>query len=246
MAPARIRAKMAGPTMNIHWLQHVPFEGLAGIETWATARGHRLTATRLHVGESLPAPGHLDWLVIMGGPMNIYEEDKFPWLAAEKRFIRSVIQAGKVALGVCLGAQLIADVLGGPVGRNPHKEIGWFPVRKTEEAARSRVCEALPEEFEAFHWHGDTFALPPGAIHVARSAVCENQAFIYDERVVGLQFHLETTPASAQLLAQNCADELVAGPFIQMAGTMLADEQRFERINQTLWKLLDRLQEVNG
>ena len=238
--------KYRKPMMNIHWLQHVPFEGLASIETWARARGHHITVTRLHEGETLPAPGHLDWLVVMGGPMNIYEEDKFPWLVAEKRFIKSVIEAGKVVLGVCLGAQLIADVLGGPVRRNMHKEIGWFPVRKTGAAARSRVCEVLPAELEVFHWHGDTFALPPGAVHVACSAACENQAFSRDERVVGLQFHLETTPASARRLAQHCGDELVAGPFIQTTETMLADEQRFEQINQTLWKLLDRLQEVNA
>ena len=107
--------------MNIHYLQHVPFEGLSSIETWATARGHRITATRLHVGDSLPPLDHLDWLVVMGGPMNIYEEEKFPWLAAEKRFIKAAIDASKIALGVCLGAQLIADVLGGPVFKNAHK-----------------------------------------------------------------------------------------------------------------------------
>jgi GMP synthase (glutamine-hydrolysing) len=232
--------------MNIHYLQHVPFEGLAAIETWAATRGHRLTATRFYAGEALPPPGQPDWLVVMGGPMNIYEEANFPWLAAEKRFIRSAIEAGKVALGVCLGAQLLADVLGGPVTRNACKEIGWFPVNKTAMAARSRVAGALPEEMEAFHWHGDTFAIPPGALHVACSAACENQAFIYDERVVGLQFHLETTPESARLLARHGADELVAGPFIQTAEAMLADERRFSRINDVMWKLLDRLHEVNA
>lgn len=232
--------------MNLHHLQHVPFEGLASIGTWAVTRGHRVAATRLHAGESLPRLGQVDWLVVMGGPMNIYEEEKFPWLAAEKRFIQSAIEGGKVVLGICLGAQLIADVLGGPIGRNAHKEIGWFPVRKTEAAARSRVCDSLPAELEAFHWHGDTFALPPGAVHVARSAACENQAFIYDERVIGLQFHLETTPESARLLAQHCADELVTGPFIQTAGAMLADPRRFARINEAMWKLLDRLQEANA
>ena len=224
----------------------MPFEGLASIETWAVARGHRVAATRLHAGDSLPRLGQFDWLVVMGGPMNIYEEEKFPWLAAEKRFIQSAIAGGRVVLGVCLGAQLIADVLGGPVGRNAHKEIGWFPIRKTDVAARSRVCDALPAELEAFHWHGDTFALPPWAVHVARSAACENQAFIYDERVIGLQFHLETTPESARLLAQHCADELVTGPFIQTAGAMLADPRRFTRINEAMWKLLDRLQEANA
>lgn len=232
--------------VNLHYFQHVPFEGLASIETWAATRGHRVTATRLHAGEPLPQLDRLDWLVVMGGPMNIYEKERFPWLAAEKHFIKSVIEAGKVVLGVCLGAQLIADVLGGPVHRNAHKEIGWFPVRKTGAAAGSRVCEALPAELEAFHWHGDTFALPPGAVHAACSVACENQAFIYDERVVGLQFHLETTPESARLLVQHCGGELVAGPFIQTAEAMLVDERRFGRINETMWKLLDRLQEVNA
>lgn len=230
--------------MNIHYLQHVPFEGLAGIGTWAAQRGHRVSATRLHAGEALPRVEPCDWLVVMGGPMNIYEEAKFPWLAAEKCFIKSAIESGKVVLGVCLGAQLIADVLGGPVSRNKQKEIGWFPVSKTAAATRSRVCGALPEEFEAFHWHGDTFAVPPGAIHVARNEACENQAFIYDERVVGLQFHLETTPESARLLAQHCGGELLAGPFIQSAEAMLADARRFTRINEAMWKLLDRLQEA--
>ncbi|MFA6564437.1 MAG: type 1 glutamine amidotransferase [Verrucomicrobiia bacterium] len=232
--------------MNLHYLQHVPFEGLASIETWAAARGHQVAVTRLYAGDPLPRLDQFDWLVVMGGPMNIYEEDKFPWLVAEKRFIKTAIEGGKVTLGVCLGAQLIADVLGGPVHKNAHKEIGWFPVRKTKTAARSRVFEALPAELEVFHWHGDTFVLPSGAIHVARSAACENQAFIFDERVVGLQFHLETTPDSARLLAQHCADELVVGPFIQTAEAMLSDKRRFDRINKTMWKLLDCLQETNA
>ena len=108
------------------------------------------------------------------------------------------------------------------------------------------MFEVLPAALEAFHWHGDTFAIPPGATHVARSAACENQAFICDERIVGLQFHLETTPESARLLAQHCADELVVGPFIHTAEAMLSDKRRFDRINKTMWKLLDRLQKTNA
>lgn len=232
--------------MNIHYFQHVAFEDLASIEPWARGRGHRVSVTRFHHAEPLPRLDDVDWLVVMGGPMNIYEHDKFPWLAAEKQFIRQAITAGKRVLGICLGAQLIADVLGAKVTRNPHKEIGWFPIRKTADAMRSRVCDALPAELDAFQWHGDTFGLPPGALHVARSEACDNQAFVFNERVVGLQFHLETTKQAAARLVENCADELVPGPFVQTANAMLGDERRFERINATMAALLERLEAMAG
>ena len=108
------------------------------------------------------------------------------------------------------------------------------------------MCEVLPAQLEAFHWHGDTFGLPPGAIHVARSAACENQAFVFNERVVGLQFHLETTKHSAARLVDNCADELVPGPFMQNADAMLSDERRFERINAAMAALMERLEAMVG
>ena len=98
--------------MRLHWLQHVPFEGLGCIEPWAAAKAFDISCTRLFADEPLPAIGTFDWLVIMGGPMGIYDLDEHPWLAAEKKFIKSSIDAGKTVLGICLGAQLIADVLG--------------------------------------------------------------------------------------------------------------------------------------
>jgi GMP synthase (glutamine-hydrolysing) len=227
--------------MNIHYLQHVPFEDLGSVKTWATHNGHRITATRFFAGDSLPSPEQIDWLIVLGGPMNIYEQDQFPWLAREKRFIEKAIQAGKVVLGICLGAQLVADVLGARVYRNPAKEIGWFPIEKTEAAASSALFAATPVEIEAFHWHGDTFELPAGAIHIARSEACENQAFIYAERVIGLQFHLEMTRQGAERLITHCAQEIVAGPFIQTAEMMLSDASRFQKINEALDSLLTRL-----
>jgi len=177
----------------------------------------------------------------MGGPMNIYEEDIYPWLAAEKKFIDQTMNMGGRVLGICLGAQLLADVLGARVYKGKYKEIGWFPVETTAAATASSVFSDFPESIMAFHWHGDTFDIPRGAQHIARSAACENQAFIYDERVVGLQFHLETTPESAGQLLANCGNELVSGPYIQDAETMLADRQRFEVINGLMQGLLLRL-----
>ena len=144
--------------MRIHYLQHVPFEDLAYIETWAKDKGHSLSVTKLYLNEKLPGMDDFDWLIVMGGPMNIYEEREYPWLVEEKQFIEEVIKTGKVVLGICLGAQLIADVLGGKVRQNDYQEIGWFPVTKTSEANNSVFFKSLPDDFMAFHWHGDTFA----------------------------------------------------------------------------------------
>lgn len=227
--------------MNIHYLQHVPFEGLGSIEDWVRRRPHTLSVTRLYCHEPLPPVEEVDMLVVMGGSMNIYEETKYPWLAQEKRFIERAIITGRRVLGVCLGAQLIADVLGAKVYANTSKEIGWFPVETTEAASASGVFAPFPRQIEVFHWHGDTFDIPAGVVHVARSAGCTNQAFVYDERVVGLQFHLETTLASAQQIIDHCADEIVEGRYIQTPQIMLADARRFEAINRLMQELLDRL-----
>jgi GMP synthase-like glutamine amidotransferase len=189
--------------VRLHWLQHVPFEGLGCIEPWAAAKAFDISCTRLFADEPLPAIGTFDWLVIMGGPMGIYDLDEHPWLAAEKKFIKSSIDAGKTVLGICLGAQLIADVLGAKVYPGPQKEIGWFPIRRAENAP-----ELIPAELTAFHWHGDTFDLPLGTIRIASSKACRNQGFVYDNRVVALQFHLETTPESMEALIEHCAGEL--------------------------------------
>ncbi len=182
--------------------------------------------------------------MLMGGPMNIYEEVKYPWLANEKRFIEKAISAGKAILGVCLGAQLIADVLGAKVRRNRYEEIGWFPVWKTQEANGSRLFQGFAQEIEAFHWHGDTFDLPPGAIHVARSAGCEHQAFVYNERVIGLQFHLEITRRGGRRLVEHSKEEVVEGLFVQSPDDILSDEKRFKSINGTMHWFLDQLQRL--
>jgi GMP synthase-like glutamine amidotransferase len=228
--------------MRIQVLQHVPFEGPAGIADWAAAHGHPLALTHLYRGDPLPAPDGFDRLVVMGGPMGIYDEQDHPWLGPEKAFLRAAIAAGKTIIGVCLGAQLLADVLGAPVYRNAHKEIGWLPIELTPEGLADPIFGQLAPGLTVYHWHGDTFPLPPGALHLARSEGCEHQAFLYRGRVLGLQFHLETTPQSLAALVSNCADEIVPGPFVQDAATMLAaDPAAYARIHAALFGVLDRL-----
>jgi GMP synthase (glutamine-hydrolysing) len=230
--------------MKLHYLQHVPFENSGNIEKWAKEKEFPVSFTKLYAGESLPQQQSFDFLVIMGGPMNIYEEDKFSWLAEEKEFIKQAVNNGKTVIGVCLGAQLIADALGAKVYKNHEKEIGWFPIKLSPQAKSSKSFQDFPEEFTAFHWHGDTFEIPNGAIPLGSSAACQNQGFIYQDKVIGLQFHLETSYESLKSLADNCKDELVEGNFIQKEDFMLSQDKYFAEIENYLYKLLNNLNHV--
>ena len=226
--------------MRAHYLQHVPFEGLGSIETWLKHRGYEITCTRLFDTEPLPSIGTIDLLIIMGGPMSVNDEQIYPWLAQEKTFIQHAIQAGKPVLGICLGAQLIASAMDAKVFPNPVKEIGWFPIRSVN--SNDKTAFSFPEELDVFHWHGETFGLPAGAVRIAENQGCENQAFQLGRHVIGLQFHLETTPDSARAIVENCDDELIDGEYIQAAAAILsATPAQYESINQWMVKVLDYL-----
>lgn len=224
--------------MRIHYFQHVPFEGLGSMERWFQDHNHSVSATHLYRGETAPGPDQFDWLVVMGGPMGVADEQRYPWLAEEKRAIQMAIEAGKTVLGVCLGAQLIANVLGAPVTRNRHREIGWFPIRVTQQALDSPIGAILSGDSEVFHWHGDTFAIPSGARPMASSAACTNQGFVYNRKVVAFQFHLETTETSTRDLINHCSDELDGSDYVQGAQQMLENPARFTLINQLMGKIL--------
>lgn len=230
---------------RLHYLQHVPFEDIGTIQTWAETAGMQIRGTRLFRNERLPPVKELDWLIIMGGPMNVSEETTYPWLREEKRFIRQAVEHHKVVLGICLGAQLIADVLGARVRPNGQREIGWFPVHSLPAAKQSAVSAAIPDGLQALHWHGDTFDLPERAVHLWRSEACDNQGFVLDERVVGLQFHLEITPRSLERLILHCRNELDGSPYVQSPAAMLTGRERFACAHSALDALLGRLAALN-
>jgi GMP synthase-like glutamine amidotransferase len=211
------------------------------MEPWLEARASALSATRLYEGASFPDLSDLDWLIVLGGPMSVNDEEAYPWLEAEKELIARAIEASKVVLGVCLGAQLIASSLGSAVFRNAEREIGWFPVQATSNAAHSPLGALLERQVPVFHWHGETFALPVGATHLATSAACSNQAFSIGSRTLGLQFHLETTRGSAEALIDNCRGDLVPGRWVQSEKEMLRDDKRFEEVNRVMAELLEHL-----
>jgi GMP synthase-like glutamine amidotransferase len=234
------------PSMNIHILQHVPFEGSGSIEDWALMEGHPISITRFYAQEPFPALERFDLLVVMGGPMSIHDEHLYSWLKGEKWFIKQVIEAGKPVLGICLGAQLIAEVLGGEVYQGEQKEIGWLPVELDESFTQHPLGQKLPREMNVFHWHGETFTLPPGAQRIASSVACENQGFIYQDQVIALQFHLETTPFSAQSIVEHGGDELVDAPYIQSAGEILGNTLYYSEINGYMRQVIEYLQAKAG
>jgi GMP synthase-like glutamine amidotransferase len=139
--------------MHAHFFQHVPFEGIGNIEPWLITKGYEITSTQFYISSQLPDYKKVDLLIIMGGPMSVNDEDKFPWLVAEKQFIRNCVEGGKPVLGICLGSQLIANALGAKVYRNREREIGWFAVQGTEPP--NVTTFRFPATFEVFHWHGD-------------------------------------------------------------------------------------------
>jgi GMP synthase-like glutamine amidotransferase len=227
------------PSMRVHILQHLPFESLGSIEPWLLARGAHVEQTRFYESVALPDVFGLNLVIVLGGSMSANDESGFPWLVAEKQFLGKAIQEGVAVLGICLGAQLVASVLGSRVYANARKEIGWFDVEGT--VVEGGVLR-LPTSTRVFHWHGETFDLPSGAVRLAKSAACENQAFQWGRSVVGLQFHLETTPNSLDALVTNCRDELVESEGIQSESTIRnVSPETFENINLLMAKVLKYL-----
>ena len=195
--------------MRFLCLQHVPFEGPAALADWARTRGHSLQCHGLYASAELPPIDDFDGLFIMGGPMNIYEEPDYPWLVAEKAYIRAAIQSDRYVVGICLGAQLIADALAATVTGGPSPEIGWFPI---ERAAACPKSLPLPDALRVLHWHGDQFDLPEGATRIAQSEICPTQGFAYGSNVLALQCHLESTPESLSALISDAAGNWSLNP----------------------------------
>lgn len=232
--------KADSPRRRLTVLEHVPFEGPGAMGDWAEARGHAIDRLELQRGAALPAPASVDALVVMGGPMGVGDEDRFPFLRGEKRLLRACVDAGRPVLGICLGAQVLAEVLGAGVSAQGCREIGWFPLRWDARARAVPALAHMPDESVVFHWHGDTFAVPPGTVRCATSSACANQGFATpDGRVVGLQFHLEMREEDVRALVAHGREELhPGGAFVQSEVELLAGSARH---GATLRPLLDTL-----
>jgi GMP synthase-like glutamine amidotransferase len=228
--------------MNIHCLQHVSFEGPGTIAEWAAEKHHAISYTCFFEKEfSLPSINNFDVLLIMGGYMNVDEEEKFPWLTEEKQFIKQAIDAGKKVIGICLGSQLIAAALGGKVYAGKEKEIGFFQVQFTKEAYGNALFSHFKNPYNVFHWHGDTFDLPAGAQLIASTEVCKNQAFLISDKVLAFQFHFEMNETVIEDMLLHDGHELAeAGKFIMSKEEMKKSYYHLQQNKSDLFMLLDK------
>jgi len=230
-------------SLKIHYLQHVSFEGPGCVSEWALKNTHELTSTRLYNDEAFPAVDTIDWLIIMGGPMSANDEDTISWINREKEFIASAIQAGKTVMGICLGSQLIASVLGSEVYPNTHKEVGWFPIYSPDNTINLLFDEIVSKE--VFHWHGETFSLPEGAQLLASSEACKNQAYLYGDRVLGLQFHLEITKESLAQMISFGKEELNGSKYTQPAEFIIDQDEFIAQNNAAMCNILSHLAKLS-
>jgi GMP synthase-like glutamine amidotransferase len=226
--------------MHIHCLQHVNFENPGTILEWISEKNHTISYTKFFEDNPiLPTLNSFDDLIILGGYMNVHEEEKFPWLKVEKTFIKQVIETEKKIFGICLGSQLLANVLGAKVVKGSQKEIGFFPIEFSKK--ESSLFNHFQNETSVFHWHGDTFEIPENAVRIASSKACKNQGFMVGNRILAFQFHIEMDEETIENLMKNEPEELAEiGNYIQNEAII---RNHFQKLNQTkinFFKLLDQ------
>jgi len=230
--------------MKIHVIQHSSINTLGTIEEYAITKNHSLESTRFYETKSLPAVDSFNLLIIMGGPIGVYDYKENPWLRDEKEFIKKAIEAGKPVLGLCLGAQLLADILGARVYDNKNMEMGWFPVRAATQESKPDFLKGLPEEITVFHWHSRTFDLPEGSVGLFESGGCKNQGFIYDGRLVALQFHPEVNEERIKSLIKRFGDGMADGPFVQKKKEMLGQRKYLVETKKLMFTILDKFEKL--
>ena len=221
--------------------RHSPTEGPGCLAAYLDAHSIPWSLVRIDAGEPVPvSAAGFSGMAFMGGPMSV--NDDLPWIPAVLRLIRTAVEEGVPVLGHCLGAQLMSKALGGAVGPNPQKEIGWGRV-DVADSELARAWFGATRSFLAFHWHGETFTIPPGAACIASSPHCAKQAFVLEDRHLAMQFHVEMTPEMVCAWCDSGKDELArcACPTVQDAREIQVHlPARTAALNAVAARLYDR------
>lgn len=231
---------------TVYAIQHIHCETPGIIADTLAAHDIAIAHVRPFAGDAIPPTmGHATGLVVMGGPMGVYEQDQHPFLAEEIELIRSALRDGKPVLGVCLGSQLLAAALGAAVTKGKQKEIGWFPVTLTRDGAKDPLLSGAPASFTALHWHGDVFDLPRGAVSLASSALTTHQAFRHGINAYGFLFHMEAIAPQIEGMVRSFGDELQGAgvngaDILSQTGKQLPALQRIGRAVFGCWATLLR------
>ncbi len=220
--------------MRIQLIEHDPEDfSRTNISLWAAEQGYRVDQIYVCNNEELPSIDSFDWLMVMGGSQHAWDIDGNAWLQKEKEFVNKSLTAGKIILGICFGAQLLAEALGGKLFPNPHREIGWYEVALNRQGQESFLFQDIPSSFVTFHWHSDHFALPTSCTRLAGSQATENQAFVDKERpLVGLQFHPEYTRQMITYYAREHSQDWTSEDYVSTRDEVLA---RTDEIPDTYW-----------
>ncbi|MDE3399589.1 MAG: GMP synthase [Coxiella burnetii] len=228
--------------MKIHYIMHAPFEKLSAIEVWATQKSYDLSGTHVYKGEKLPRALNFDCLILMGGPQSPFKTDKYPYLLDEIQFVKKDLAGNKKILGICLGAQLIAEALGAKTLHSPYKEIGIYPIQTLPEATDDPFFSKLPKSFDVMHWHNDMPGIPKDVVLLAKGEGCPHQAFRYGDRVYGFQFHMELTLSVIEEMIEKYRGDLEPGKFVRTKEEML--HSNYNEVNAKMFTFLDYLEGV--
>jgi GMP synthase-like glutamine amidotransferase len=227
--------------MHLHYFQHNHFEDLGFIGDWAKSNSITTSVTRFDLKPELPSLQDFDWLVIMGGAMGVHDSDQYPWIPEEIEFIKEAIHSGKIVIGICLGSQMIARVLGARVYKNSEPEMGFWPINFSQEAQQDNVFRHFPAQFDVMHFHFDTFTLPEAAILMASSIVTPVQAFRYGKNVFALQFHSELTESNLPVFIKELEAEIIPGALAQNPDEMLRKVGSCNINNKIFSRVLDEI-----
>lgn len=226
--------------MNVLIIMHVESEGPGTLGTFLESVGARIHTIRLHAGEALPESADAFHAVVsMGGPMNVYDEDTYPYLKDETDFLHRAVHAGIPCLGVCLGSQMIAKAAGAEVELSVAKEIGWDTVTLTSDGRNDTLFQGLPETIDVLQWHSDMFHVPEGGTLLAGSEICPHQAFRY-RNAFGLQFHVEV---NEEILSDWFKDshEVDLSEILRRYASLRNDLQdRAGKIYRNFWSVVEK------